>query len=159
MIHIIKFADHCCNVDNADDLAKMLALGGVELTTDEITIVGMAGYESLVGPSNTKVNADGSITFNRPSCPTFSEVRAVKRNAINAGFDAAMTASLTMPSASTPPSAFTVYRAVETWKADDPDGFNTLLAIHTERRAELLAAVDAATTADAVQAITVFYAV
>ncbi len=93
------------------------------------------------------------------SIPTLSDAKNAQRNAINAGFDTAMTASLTMPSTSTPPSAFSVYQAIETWKADDPEGFNTLLAIHEARRAALLAAVDAATSVEAVQAITVTYAV
>ena len=91
--------------------------------------------------------------------PTLSDAKTAQRKTINAGFDAAMTASLTMPSASTPPSAFSVYQAIETWKADDPEGFNTLLAIHTARRDTMLASVDAATSVEAVQAITVTYAV
>lgn len=87
------------------------------------------------------------------------EAQASKRGEINAGFDAAMTASLTMPSASTPPSAFTIYQAIEAWKAEDLDGYNYMLAIHTARRDALLTAVAAADTADAVQAVAVSYAV
>lgn len=87
------------------------------------------------------------------------EVREFKLVAINTGFEAAITASLTMPSASTPPSAFAVYQAIEAWKTDDPDGYATLLDIHTTRRDELLAAVEAATTVEAVQGIAVNYAV
>lgn len=86
-----------------------------------------------------------------------SEVQAAKRVEINAGFDLAMTASLTMPSAS--PNAFSVYQAIETWKTEDPEGFNALLTIHTARRDSLLASVDAATTPEAVQSITISYAV
>lgn len=89
--------------------------------------------------------------------PSIAGVQATKRAEINAGFDAAMTASLTMPSAS--PNAFSVYQAIELWKTEDPEGFNALLAIHTARRTSLLAAVDAATTVEAVHAITVSYAV
>lgn len=88
-----------------------------------------------------------------------SEAQAAKRMAINAGFDAAITASLTMPSASSPPSAYAVYTALEEWKAEDAEGFTALLAIHTARRDALLAAVDAATTVEAVQSIAVSYAV
>lgn len=87
------------------------------------------------------------------------EAQATTRISINAGFDAAMTASLTMPSAHTPASAFAVYQAIEAWKAEDPEGYATLLAIHTARRDALLAAVAAAETAAAVQAIVVSYAV
>ena len=66
MIRIVKFSEHCCNVDNDNDLEKMLALGGVELTSDEIIAAGMAGYERLVCPRNTIICADGSIIFNAP---------------------------------------------------------------------------------------------
>ena len=60
---------------------------------------------------------------------------------------------------STPASAFAVYQAIEAWKTEDPEGYSTLLAIHEARRDALLAAVDAATSVEAVQAITVSYAV
>ena len=88
-----------------------------------------------------------------------SEAQAVKRTSINAGFDAAMTASLTMPSSSTPALAFEVAYAIYDWRTEDPDGYAALLAIHTARRNALLAAVEAAETAEAVQAIAVSYAV
>lgn len=88
-----------------------------------------------------------------------SEAQAAKRTSINAGFDAAMTASLTMPSSSTPALAFEVAYAIYDWRTEDPDGYAALLAIHTARRNALLAAVEAAETAEAVQAIAVSYAV
>lgn len=101
------------------------------------------------------------MSMHPPVMPDISlaEARAFKRSAINAGFDAAITASLTMPSTSTPASAFAVYQAIEAWKVDDPEGYATLLAIHTARRDALLAAVEAAQTAEAVLAIVVSYAV
>ena len=89
--------------------------------------------------------------------PALAGVQAAKRSEINAGFDLAMTASITMPTAS--PSAFTVYQAIETCRSEDPEGYSTLLTIHEARRDTLLAAVDAATSVEAVQAITVSYAV
>jgi hypothetical protein len=91
--------------------------------------------------------------------PKLTPVQAAKRAEINAGFDAALTASLTMPSATNPPSAFAVYQAIEAWKTEDPEGYAALLAIHTARRDSLLSAVDAATSVEAVQAIAVTYAV
>ena len=91
--------------------------------------------------------------------PQLVEVQATKRREINAGFDSAMTASLTMPNASAPPNAFAVYRAIEEWKAEDLEGFNSLLAIHTARRDTMLASVDAATSVASVQSIVVNYAV
>lgn len=101
---------------------------------------------------------DGKIyeAGKEPAAP-LAEAQAAKRLEINAGFDAAMTASMTMPSAA--PSAFAVYQAIERWRAEDPEGYSTLLTIHEARRTALLAAVDAATTVAEVQAITVSYAV
>lgn len=90
---------------------------------------------------------------------TILDVQTAKRQQINSGFDAAMTASLTMPSSSTPPLAFEVAYAIYDWRTEDPDGYAALLAIHTARRDQLLAAVDAAPTVEAVQAIAVSYAV
>lgn len=87
------------------------------------------------------------------------EAQAAKRGEINAGFESAITASLTMPSATNPPSAIAVYQALISWQAEDPDGYDYMLAIHTARRNELLAAVEAAQTAEAVQAVVVSYAV
>lgn len=88
-----------------------------------------------------------------------AEVQTAKRQQIHSGFDAAMTASLTMPSSSTPALAFEVAYAIYDWRTEDPDGYAALLAIHTARRTALLDAVDAAITVEAVQAIAVSYAV
>lgn len=92
-----------------------------------------------------------------PEGPTFEVVQAAKRAEINAGFDAALTASLTMPSVN--PSAVELTVAIGLFNAEDPIGLVDLCAIHEARRASLLAAVDAATTVAEVQAITVSYAV
>lgn len=91
--------------------------------------------------------------------PPLAEAQTAKRMEINAGFDAALTASLTMPSRTDPPSAVELALAIEDFKSDDPTGLGDLRAIHEARRTALLAAVDAATSVEAVQAITVSYAV
>lgn len=93
--------------------------------------------------------------FPRP----FTEVLTAKQMEISSAFNAAMAASLTMPSVGTPPSSFEVASALYDWRSEDPEGYASLLAIHTARRDELLAAVAAADTAAAVQAIAVSYAV
>lgn len=95
----------------------------------------------------------------RPELPALEEIRDVKVAAVNAGFNAAMSASLTMPSVGTPPSTFEVASALYDWRTEDPEGYADLLAIHSARRDELLAAVAAATTTETVQAIVVSYAV
>ena len=93
-----------------------------------------------------------------PPVPALAEVQAAKRAEIAAGFAAAMAASLAMPSASAPPSAYEVATALYDWRTEDPDGYADLLAIHEARRAALLAAVEAA-DADSVRRIVVSYAV
>ena len=90
---------------------------------------------------------------------TLVDAKAAKRSAIATAFEVAMSASLTMPSAGATPSAWAVAQAIYDWRESDPDGYAALLAIHTVRRDELLAAVGAATTLEAVQAIAVSYAV
>ena len=64
-----------------------------------------------------------------------------------------------MPSRTNPASVVELALAIEDFKTDDPTGWSDLRAIHEARRNVLLAAVDAATTPEAVQAITVSYAV
>jgi len=90
---------------------------------------------------------------------TVSEAQTAKRMEINSGFDAALAASLTMPSINTPPSAVEVAVGAAALAAVDADGPAYIMQTHSARRATLMAAVDAATTAEAVQAITVSYAV
>lgn len=95
-----------------------------------------------------------------PQTPTsLAETKASKQTEIYSSFNVAMAASLTIPSMSTPPSSFEVASALYDWRIDTPEDFATLLAIHTARRNELLAAVAAAETAEAVLAIVVSYAV
>lgn len=88
-----------------------------------------------------------------------TDAQAGLRALINAGFDAALTASLTMPSRNTPASVVELALAIEDFKAEDPNGWIDLRAIHEARRDALLTAVDAASTPEAVQAIAVSYAV
>lgn len=94
-----------------------------------------------------------------PPPPTIEEAQAAKRSEIASAYNTAMTASLTMPSVGTPPSSFEVATALYDWRTDDPEGFASLLAIHTARRDELLAAVAAATSAADVRAVAVSYSV
>jgi len=92
-----------------------------------------------------------------PPAPTLADVQAAKRAEIDAGFEAALIASLTMPSVN--PSAVEVAVGAAALAGVDPDGPAYIMQTHSTRRASLLAAVDAATTPEAVQAITVTYAV
>lgn len=94
-----------------------------------------------------------------PPLPTLADAQTAKRQQVNAGFDSALTASLTMPSRNTPPSTVELALAIEDFKTDDPTGWADLRTIHEARRDALLAAVDAATTVETVQAIVVSYAV
>ena len=94
-----------------------------------------------------------------PPPPALDEAKAAKQAEISSAFNIAMSASLTMPSVGTPPSSFEVASALYDWRTDDPDAYADLLAIHQSRRASLLAAVDAADTAESVQRIVVSYAV
>lgn len=94
-----------------------------------------------------------------PPLPTLKEAQADKRIAINTGFDAALAASLTMPSRSNPPSAVELALAIEDFKTEDPTGWADLRAIHEARRLSLIEAVNVSTSVEEVQAIAVIYAV
>ena len=95
-------------------------------------------------------------TRQRPEKP-LSVVREEKEREIRSACDAAIIASLTMPAAS--PSATEVSVAAASLAAVDPDGPDTLLALHTARRDELLALVRAADSIAAVQEGETSYAI
>lgn len=98
---------------------------------------------------------DDAVT-ERPAKP-LSVLKAEKEHEITAACDAAIVASLTMPTAS--PSATEVAVAAASLASVDPDGPDTLLALHTARRDELLAAVAAADSTAALAAVAISYAV
>ena len=95
-------------------------------------------------------------TRQRPEKP-LSVVREEKEREIRSACDAAIISSLTMPAAS--PSATEVSVAAASLAAVDPDGPDTLLALHTARRDELLALVRAADSIAAVQEVETSYAI
>ena len=119
---------------------------------------GVYGVRTVDSPDDCLPNEIYSENFSE-HVPTLAEEQVTKRAEINTGFDAALTASLTMPSVNTPPSTVELTVAIGLFNAEDPTGLVDLCAIHEARRASLLAAVDAATSVEAVQAITVTYAV
>lgn len=86
-----------------------------------------------------------------------AEAKATKTAEIEAGYDAAVAASLTIPTAN--PTAQDVTIGAAAFAAEDAEGFTFIMTTHAARRDELLAAVDTAETAEAVQAIAVSYAV
>ena len=85
------------------------------------------------------------------------EAKAAKTADIAASYDAAVAASLTMPTAS--PTAQDITIGAAAFASEDAEGFAFIMTTHAARRNELLAAVEAAETAEAVQAIAVSYAV
>lgn len=98
---------------------------------------------------------DGAVTV-RPEKP-LSVVKEEKEREVRSACDAAIIASLTMPAAS--PSVTEVSVAAASLAAVDPDGPDTILALHAARRDELLAAVDAATSRGELDALKISYAV
>lgn len=107
-------------------------------------------YMDTLGPL-----PDGAVT----ECPEkpLSVIKNEMAHEIREACDAAIVASLTMPSET--PSSLEVTMAAASLAAIDPDGPDTLLALHSARRDELLSQVREATTAEDVAAIEVSYAV
>lgn len=83
------------------------------------------------------------------------DAKSAKQNEIQNGYDAALAASLTMPTAS--PTAQDVSIGAALLAVEDAEGLAYVQALHAARRDELLAAVDAAETVEAVQAVVVDY--
>lgn len=107
-------------------------------------------YMEILGPL-----PKGAVT-ERPAKP-LAVLKAEKEREVKAACDAAIVASLTMPTAS--PSTTEVAVAAASLAGIDPDGPDTLLALHTARRDELLAAVAAADSTAALADVEVSYAV
>lgn len=97
----------------------------------------------------------GAVT-ERPAKP-LAVLKTDKEREIRSACDAAIVASLTMPTAT--PSTAEVAVAAASLAGIDPDGPDTLLALHTARRDELLAAVAAAESPADLAVVEVSYAV
>ncbi|MFT4301694.1 MAG: hypothetical protein QM579_08070 [Desulfovibrio sp.] len=80
------------NVDSETDRDNLLSAGYSLLTSEQIAEAGMVGYEHLVSPVNTVVNADGSIAFTPPAPDPIEQVAARKLTAIDAETSASITA-------------------------------------------------------------------
>lgn len=98
---------------------------------------------------------DDAVT-ERPAKP-LTVLKAEKEREITAACDAAIVASLTMPTSA--PSSAEVAVAAASLASIDPDGPDTLLALHTARRDELLATVAAAKSPTDLDSVVVSYAV
>lgn len=107
-------------------------------------------YSEELGPL-----PEGAVT-ERPAKP-LAVLKAEKEREVKAACDAAIVASLTMPTAT--PSTTEVAVAAASLVSVDPDGPDTLLALHTARRDELLAAVAAAKSPAALTDVAISYAV
>ena len=101
----------------------------------------------------------GAITTRPPKSAAvlLAEAKASKIAEIEAGYDAAVAASLTIPTAN--PTAQDVTIGAAAFAAEDAEGLAYVMQTHATRRDELLAAVAAATTVVAVQDFVVSYAV
>lgn len=102
---------------------------------------------------------DGALT-ERPAktdAKLLEEAKGTKTAEIAAGYDAAVAASLTMPTANPTEQDITIGAAA--FAAEDAEGLAYIMQVHATRRDELLAAVEAADTVGDVLAILVSYAV
>lgn len=144
--------------------APVIAKGCVAKRVNDawVNVENHIGEEGYVKGVPTKIEDYGLLPDGWSATlppPELSEVQAIKRAEINARFEAALVASLTMPSVNTPPSTVELTVAIGLFNAEDPIGLVDLCAIHSARRTALLATVDAAISVEAVQAIAVTYAV
>lgn len=102
---------------------------------------------------------DGALLARPEKTPAerLTDAQAARRQEILAGYDAAVAASLTMPQDSPTQQDVTVGAAA--FAAEDPEGLAYIMQTHAARRDELLAALEAAETAEAALALDVSYAV
>lgn len=92
-----------------------------------------------------------------PPAPTLEDAQRARLDAVETAYQAALTATLTMPAAS--PSPAEIALAVQDFSTEDAEGLADVRAILVARRDELRAAVEAAVSVEEVDAITVNYPV
>ena len=92
-----------------------------------------------------------------PPPPSLTDAKVSKAAAVRRAYDAALTATLTMPADN--PGGAELALAAQDFARDDPQGLADVRAILDARRAALLEAVEAARTVEEVQAVTVSYPV
>lgn len=124
--------------------------GGTPYWTKEDTWRSEPRYVEELGP------LPENALLVRPERP-LDEYKADKRREIVAGYTAALTATLTMPAES--PSAAEVAAGAALFAADDAVGLADVQTILIARRNDLLAAVDAATSREALGNIVIDYPV
>ena len=83
------------------------------------------------------------------------DAKEAKTAEVLSGYDAALAASLTMPAAM--PTSQDVAVGAALFAVDDAEGLAFIQERHAARRDELLAAVDAADSVEAVQSVDVSY--
>ncbi|MBB5143953.1 phage tail assembly chaperone [Desulfovibrio intestinalis] len=71
---VIQRGNKVINVDSDDNLNSHIATGWEIVSDVAIEAAGMRGYENIISPANTVVNADGSLTFTPPAPPSETEL-------------------------------------------------------------------------------------
>ena len=120
-----------------------------------------ADYDEQVAPFVTVWQAEKARreedAAREAAARALPDARAAKTAEVLSGYDAALAASLTMPVDS--PTAQDVSIGAALFAVDDAEGLAFVRETHAARRDELLAAVEAADTVEAVRAVEVSYAV
>ena len=120
-----------------------------------------ADYDEQVAPFVTVWQAEKARreedAAREAAARALPDAKAAKTAEVLSGYDAALAASLTMPTET--PTAQDVSIGAALFAVDDAEGLAFVREPHAARRDELLAAVEAADTVEAVQAVEVSYAV
>ncbi|WP_300734839.1 phage tail protein [uncultured Desulfovibrio sp.] len=135
--------------------------GHTEWTDGPNRLLTAADYGEQVAPFVTAWQAEKARreedAAREAAARALPDARAAKTAEIQSGYDAALAASLTMPVDS--PTAQDVSIGAALFAVDDAEGLAFVRETHAARRDELLAAVAAAESVEAVQAVEVSYAV
>ena len=135
--------------------------GHIEWEDDYNWILEPEAYEDEVAPYVALWQAEKArrekAAAEEEAARALPDAKAIKQAEIQSGYDAALAASLTMPADS--PTAQDVAVGAALFAVDDAEGLAFVRETHAARRGELLAAVAAAETVEAVRAVEVIYAV
>ena len=97
------------------------------------------------------------VTEEQPWAPSLDDVKAAKLAEVDAAYEAALVATLTMPSAS--PTTTEIATEAALFAAEDAAGLADVRGILAARRDELKAAVEAAATVEEVESLVLSFPV
>lgn len=129
--------------------------GHIELLNSDNIILDLSNYQEKVVPFIEIWEAEKIRIEKREADSALPNAKTFKISEIWEAYNAALTASLTMPIST--PTTQDVAVGAALFAIDDPEGLTFIQEIHMKRRDELLEAVDTAQTIEEINSIVISF--